>query len=364
MTWRSSTCEKISRYSTAVSTGAPTVWKETFQKRRISLYSRVRKPAKRTDSGAMHHPHEDLFEVRFAEHHLFDLPAGQPNAREHVLDLAIGLEGNLHPAVSGIAGSGQEVEADRRAEAHPQGVRSKALEQVVGGVERHHPPRLEHGDAVAQGLRFFEVMRGQHDGVAVGIEPADELPQPLAQLHIHARGGLVEHDHRRAMHQRLRHQHPPLHAAREHAHVGVGLVGEVEAGEDLVDPGVVAADAEITRLQAQRFAHGEEGVEHQFLRHHAKLAPRLAVVGHHVVTHHRQRALVDPRQTGQCGDQRGLAGAIGAEQAEEFALADRQIHPVERLERAITLAHPGNANRRVAHAPGAASSRGNRSVTP
>ena len=57
---------------------------------------------------------------------------------------------------------------------------------------------------------------------------ADELPQPLAQLDVDAGGRLVEHDHRRPVHQRLRHQHAPLHAAGERAHVGVGLGREVE----------------------------------------------------------------------------------------------------------------------------------------
>jgi len=37
--------------------------------------------------------------------------------------------------------------------------------------------------------------------------------------------------------QRLRHQHPSLHAARELAHVGRGLVGKAQAFEQFVDPG-------------------------------------------------------------------------------------------------------------------------------
>jgi len=65
--------------------------------------------------------------------------------------------------------------------------------------------------------------------------------QRLAQLDVHTGGGLVEHDHRRLVHQRLRHQHATLHAARELAHVGIGLVGQAQAVEQLVDPGVVVS---------------------------------------------------------------------------------------------------------------------------
>jgi hypothetical protein len=48
--------------------------------------------------------------------------------------------------------------------------------------------------------------------------------------------GLVEHDHRRLVHQRLPDQHAPLHAAGQRAHVGVGLDVEIEVMQDLVDP--------------------------------------------------------------------------------------------------------------------------------
>ena len=155
----------------------------------------------------------------------------------------------------------------------------------------------------------------------------------LAQLHVDAGGGLVEHDHRRLVHQRLRHQHAPLHAAGERAHVGVGLGGEVEVLQHLVDPGVVAAQAEVARLDAQRLAHGEERVEHQLLRHHAEHAARAAVVGDaRRAPMHATPPGVGARQAGDDVDQRGLAGAVRAEQAEELALLDGEAHAGERAQ--------------------------------
>ena len=55
---------------------------------------------------------------------------------------------------------------------------------------------------------------------------ANKTPQGLAQLHIHTRGRLVEHDHRRAMHQRLRDQCAPFHASGKLAHIFIGLIGQ------------------------------------------------------------------------------------------------------------------------------------------
>jgi hypothetical protein len=107
-------------------------------------------------------------------------------------------------------------------------VLARAGEQRRGAVQRHHAALLEHRDAAAQGLGLFQVVRGQQHRVAFLVQARDELPQRLAQFHVDAGGGLVEHDHRRLVHQRLRHQHAALHAARELAHVGVGLVGQAQ----------------------------------------------------------------------------------------------------------------------------------------
>ena len=81
--------------------------------------------------------------------------------------------------------------------------------------------------------------------MAVAIELADESPQALPQLHVDAGRRLVEHDHRRLVYQRLADQDASLHAARESAHVGICPRREIEMVQDLVDPFIVVAEAEI-----------------------------------------------------------------------------------------------------------------------
>ena len=180
-------------------------------------------------------------------------------------------------------------------------------------------------------------MGRQNDGMAVAVEAPHELPQPLPQFDVDARGRLVEHDDRGLVYQGLRHQHAALHPARQRAHVDVGLRREVEVVHHLVDPAVVAADAEIPGLQAQRLAHGEERVEHQFLRHHPEQPARAAVVPGDVRAENAYRAGIGPCQARDHIDQRGLARAVGAEQAEELALLDREAHSGERAQPAIAL---------------------------
>ena len=156
------------------------------------------------------------------------------------------------------------------------------------------------------------------------------MPEGLAQLDIDAGRGLVQHDDGWLVHQGLRDQHAALHAARELAHIGIRLVGQAQAFEQLVDPGVVVAHTEIARLDAQRFTHIEEGVEHELLGHDAELAAGLRVVGLHVVAQDADLAARGAHQAGEDADEGRLAGAVRAEQAEELALFDGQADVVKR----------------------------------
>ncbi|MCY1545876.1 hypothetical protein D9M68_818390 [compost metagenome] len=148
------------------------------------------------------------------------------------------------------------------------------------------------------------------------------MPQCLAQLHVHACGGLVEHDHRRFVHQRLRHQHTALHATGKLAHVGASLIGQAQAREQLVDPGVVVADAEIPRLETQRFTHVKKGIKHQFLRHHTERTARSLVVGLNIVSFHQHAPTGGAGQPGEDADEGGFPSSVGAQQPEKFTGLD------------------------------------------
>ena len=178
-------------------------------------------------------------------------------------------------------------------------------------------------------------MGGEQHRVPFLVQAGDEVPQRLAQLYVHTGGGLVQHDDGRLVHQRLGDQHAALHAARKLAHVGVGLVGQAQVFEQLVNPGVVVLHTEIAGLEAQRLAHVEEGVEHQLLRHDAQLAAGIRVVGLHIAALHQHTATGGAGQARQNADEGGFAGAIGPEEPKKFALFNVQADLVQRLERAF-----------------------------
>jgi len=133
------------------------------------------------------------------------------------------------------------------------------------------------------------------------------------------------------VHERLPDQHAPLHAAGERPHVRVGFRGQVEVMQQFIDPVAGVAQAEVARLDRQRLAHGEEGIEHELLRNDAEQSSRVPVIGHDVVSQNTRYAGVGARQPGEDGDERGFARAIGSQQPEEFAGPDHEIHADERL---------------------------------
>ena len=245
----------------------------------------------------------------------------------------------------------------------------KLAQQVFGRVERHHAALLQHRDTPTQGFGFLKVVGRQDDRVPFAVEATDELPEALAQFNVDAGSRLVEHDHRRLVHQRLRHQHTALHAARKTTHVGVSLVRQIEVGEDLIDPGIVVAKAEVAGLDTQGLAHREEGIEDQFLRHDAQQAPRFPILADDIAAEDGKPARIGPCQPGKAGNQGGLSGAIGTEQSEELTFGDVQGDTGEcgQLAEALLELLNGNGNAHGVMASvsaGAAQASGRKSSTP
>ncbi len=151
----------------------------------------------------------------------------------------------------------------------------------------------------------------------------------LAQLDIDAGGRLVEHQHGRRMDQGLGDQQAPPHAARQGACIGVRLVGQADRAQDLVGAALGARHAVEPGLGVEQLARGEEGVEVQLLRHDADRGADAARVAVELDVPDPDAAggLVD--QPGHDVDQGRLAGAVGAEQAEQLAAVHGQADAVE-----------------------------------
>ncbi len=181
---------------------------------------------------------------------------------------------------------------------------------------------VDDRDAVAELLGLLQVVGGEDHGRALPVQSPGEPPQAPAQVHVHPGGGLVEDGDGGPVGQGLGDQHPPLHPPGELAHVGIALVLELQRPQQLVQPGAGIGHPEIARLNADHLLHRKEGVVDQLLGHHPDAAAGLAVIGDGVMAEHRHPPGVGTHQPGDGVNQGGLAGPVGAEQAEELALAD------------------------------------------
>src|SRR6266571_4047846 len=175
-------------------------------------------------------------------------------------------------------------------------VRDRELDDVLGPqrgdelarrAERNDLAVIHDRDAVAEALGFLHVVRREQHGAALRAEAANDRPQLPARLRIEAGGRLVENQH---LVDRAR---LPVERSEQRQHLtDLELVGELRFLE----------------LDAEPLAQGPSG---------GAIAPR------------RAEDLDIPRvrrgQSLENLDGRGLAGAVGPEQAEAFAGPDREI---------------------------------------
>ena len=221
----------------------------------------------------------------------------------------------------------------RRLEA--QHVARGGLEQIGGAVQRHDAPGLEHGDAPAQGLGFFQVVRGQQNGVPCLFSLAmkchsvwrNSTSTPAVGRPARSPG---------FVHQRLGHQHAALHAA------GAGACWRPPCRPGPGFPAVRRSRprcwyAKVAGLEAQCLAHIEEGSNTSSCGTMPSLR-RAARTGLARRTQHGDATAGGARQARQDADQVVLPAPLGPSRPKNSPFLDIKPHGIERLERARTRA--------------------------
>src|SRR6266511_490689 len=287
-------------------------------------------------------PHEDVLERGPPG---LDVEDGEPRGRdggENGASRPAGRELHLERGAVGREprpqrGEGRRRGGDRPRQREPQGLRGVAAQERRLLLHHDEPTVGDDADAVGELLRLLEVMGGEHDGRPAIAQRPDVAPERAAQLHVDAGGGLVEEQDARLVHERLADEEPPLHAARQGAAVRRALREEVERGEELDEPLLREADAEIARLDAERLLDREERVVVQLLGDEPHGLARGAVFGDDVLAEDAHLARGGAEQPRHDRDERRLPGAVRAEQGEDLARANLEVHAVERGERAEAL---------------------------
>ena len=189
---------------------------------------------------------------------------------------------------------------------------------------------MDDGHPVADGFHFAELVRRKENGFALVFQALDDLADFHAAERVEAAGGFVQNQQIGIVDERLCQADALLHA------FGIGFNRAFAGGfefhqlQQLVNAPVRLrpGDAENFRVKAQQLLGGEKFVVVGHLR---QVADALAGDGLAHVNAEQARPTAGRRhETEQDVHRGGLAGAVRAEEAEDFAGADFQVEAGQR----------------------------------
>ncbi len=200
---------------------------------------------------------------------------------------------------------------------------------------------VDDGDAVAEFVGLFHVVRGEDDGDALLPEGADGLPHGDAALRIETGGGLVEEEDLGAVSDGAGDLDALGEASGELGGVGPGALGEVELREELVcsQAGFGAGEAEVEAVKVDVFEDGAGAVEGVVLGYDTDGFARDGGGSDYVDAGDTDAAGGGQGAGGADADGGGLAGAIRAEETEELALTHTEVNTVDGDDSLLAVIH-------------------------
>ncbi len=198
--------------------------------------------------------------------------------------------------------------------------RSRAdFEEVLDGSAGLHLSVIENHDAIADVFHIGEEMGGKQNGFSALRECDDEVLHLVAADGVEARGGFVEDDEVGIVDERLGQSDAPHHSFGELADRSPSRVSEADHFEELCDARAAHRRGEVEKfaVEVERFLGGQIGVEIGFLGEiaHARLGLHIA----RVLSQNAEGALGGVEEAEQHLDGGAFAGAVWAEEAEDFA---------------------------------------------
>ena len=182
-------------------------------------------------------------------------------------------------------------------------------------------------------------MAGIHHRGALVAQTADALQDGIATLRVDRHRGLVKKDELGL----VRDAAGDVKAARQATRKLTGAKLRKVAQTDKVDRLVHQRAAALAVVDVQTaeiidvLAHRELVKHRHLLRHHADAALEVVAGGRHGLAEQLDGALVVGEQLQDAVDGRGLARAVGAEQAKDLARGDVQVKVVERDKIVVAL---------------------------
>ncbi len=212
-----------------------------------------------------------------------------------------------------------------------------------GGVVLHlvrradllQPAPVEHGHSVGELQRLVLVVGHEDRGLAGAVvDPAQPAAQVLADLGIERPEGLVEEEHAGLDRERAGERDALALAAGELRRVAVGEPRELDQVEEVADPAADLGPARPLRSLPGVEAVGDvvghaHVLEQRVVLEHEAHGPLLHGQARGVVALEQDAAAIGEVETGDDAQERRLARARGAEQAEQLAGPHLEVEVVQ-----------------------------------
>ena len=207
----------------------------------------------------------------------------------------------------------------------------EAGEEFVEGAEGVQFAVVDDADAGAEARGFLHVVGGVDDGEAFAVEAFEVFEEGVAGLGIDADGGFVAEEEFGAVEEGGDEVEAAGHAAGKVFHGLAAAVGELDGFEGGVDAGAEVGAAEAVEFaeDAEVLVGREIGVEGDVLRDEAEGEAGGGMGGGEGLAVEGEGAGVGGAEAGDQGHGGGLAGAVGAEESEEFAAGEVEGDAVE-----------------------------------
>jgi len=204
--------------------------------------------------------------------------------------------------------------------------------QLKRGIERDEFPVINDRDAVAQFVGLVHVMGGDKNRqIALGFQPLEHFPNAHSRDGIEACRRLVEEENLRFVDEPAGDFEPAPHAAGKHFNRFIGPLFEVHRLEKSLDGSLPFFTRNAVKLgeDAHIFDGAQVEVGGHRLRNDADRAAHVVLRAHNVEAVDASRAGSGRHERGQHPDERGFSRAVWAQQAENFAVLDGEIEPVD-----------------------------------
>ncbi len=209
------------------------------------------------------------------------------------------------------------------------------------------------------------MQHGEDRQSALIAQAPDRAQQGDLVGQVQVQGRLVEQQQLRLLGKRHRHQQPLALAAGELLHRAIGQLGGIGVVEGALNRGLVlgrrAEEAPGVRRATHRHQLGDPKAARQLqlLRQHCHPSgKRLAAPGRHRKAVEANLTGGGYQRAGEAAQQGRLAAAVGAEQRNQLAMGQRQVHPMQHLTPpAARKCVPGLQADRRRQLPGCAASR-------